>query len=423
MLRVFKFGGASINSAQGVRNLVNILSSSRQPLIVVVSAMGKNTNLLERILKDYMDNHSAFKENFNRFKKYHLDIINELFGNSEHNLLLTVNSLLDEVEDLLDGNLQGDYNFCYDQLVSYGELLSSAIISDYAQYAGVKNQLIDVRKVLICDETYREGLVDLKASEKLVKERFVFKSNSPQLYFTQGFIAGTRKGTTITLGREGSDYSAAILANLLNAEDVTIWKDVEGVLNADPKSYPNPVKLDEISFKEAIELAYAGAQIIHPKTIKPLQNKGIKLFVKSFHHPQGEGTLVYETASDISYPPILIKKSRQVLISLTPLDFSFVIEDCLSRIFAILFTHRVKANLVQSTAINFSFCVDDEEYFLPGAMKELSKNFAVRYNRQLELITIRHYTKEAIADNIQGKTIYLQQKTRSTIRMVLGNKQ
>lgn len=422
MLRVFKFGGASINSAQGVRNLVNILSLSGQPLIVVVSAMGKSTNLLERILKDYMDNHPAYKENFEAFKKYHLDIVNELFGSLTHDVMLTVNTLLAEVEDLLDGNLQGDYNYCYDQLVSYGELLSSAIISGYAQYSGVANQLVDIRKVLICDETYREGLVDLETSERLVKEAFQLKSDSSQLYFTQGFIAGTRKGTTVTLGREGSDYSAAILANLLDAEDVTIWKDVEGVLNADPKRYANPVKLDRISFKEAIELAYAGAQIIHPKTIKPLQNKGIKLFVKSFHHPQGEGTLVYETESDIAYPPILIQKTDQVLISLTPLDFSFVIEDCLSRIFATLFTHRVKANLVQSTAINFSFCVDDEEYFLPGAIKELSKSFAVRYNRRMELITIRHYTKEVIAENTKGKTIYLQQKTRSTIRMVLGDK-
>lgn len=420
MVRVFKFGGASIKSADGIKNLMSILSSHPQPLIVVVSAMGKNTNLLERILKGYMDGDTSFRGYLAELKQFHIEVVNTLFGVNHNSTRLRVDLLLSEIETLLNGTLQGDYNYCYDQLVSYGELLSTCIISDYAQHVGITNRFVDVRTVLRSDETYREGIIDLELSRKLAKKTFVFNNDTPSLYITQGFIAGTHQGKTVTLGREGSDYSAAILANLLDADDVTIWKDVEGVLNADPKLYPNPIKIDRLSFKEAIELAYAGAQILHPKTIKPLQNKSIRLYVKSFIHPQAEETLIYETDGDINYPPILIQKPNQVLISLTPLDFSFVIEDCLSRIFAILFKHRVKANLVQSTAINFSFCVDDEEYFLPGAIKELSRSFAVRYNRRLELLTIRHYTKEAIQEQVNGKTIYLQQKTRSTIRMVLG---
>jgi aspartate kinase len=278
--------------------------------------------------------------------------------------------------------------------------------------------LVDARKALISDCTYREGNVDLEQSQKLSQQVFDFtKSN---IYITQGFIAGTAKGTTTTLGREGSDYTAALLANLLDAIDVTIWKDVEGVLNADPRIFPNTVKLSEVSFKEAIELAYCGAQIIHPKTIKPLQNKGIPLYVKSFLNPSAEGTRITPNAQRNELPPILVLKTNQALISLSPNDYSFVIEDCLSRIFAIFYKHRVKVNLVQSSAISFSVCVDNEKHFLPGAMKELSTDFAVRYNENLNLLTVRHYTKEVIDELTHGRTLYLQQLTRSTARFVMA---
>lgn len=418
-VRVFKFGGASVKSAEGVKKLVNILKDQNGPLVVVVSAMGKTTRLLERMLKGYIDGNIAFWQDFDELKQFHLNIIDSLFCTKDNTCKPRVDKLLGDLETMLRGKPKGDYNYCYDQLVCHGELLSTAIVADYAKSVGLDSQYVDIRSVLQSDETYREGNIDYSTSQLLSNKVFTFKNESPRIYITQGFIAGTSKGTTTTLGREGSDYTAAILANLLNAKDVTIWKDVEGVLNADPKTFSNTVKLSRVSFKEAIEMAYCGAQIIHPKTIKPLENKSIKLFVKSFLKPHAEGTLVYQCDSAIDYPPMLIQKSNQVLISLTPLDFSFVIEDCLSKIFATLYKHRVKANLIQSSAINFSICVDNEEHFLPGAIQELDLDFSVKYNKNLELLTIRHYSDEVVEENTRGRDVLLTQKTRSTIRVVV----
>ncbi len=421
-IKVFKFGGASVKSAQGVENLLNIVSLYNNPLVIVVSAMGKTTSLLERILKYYLSEDEALWDGYKQLAKYHLDIVQELFGNNTNTAKKRVDAYLHEVEFLLKGHLKGDYNFCYDQLVSYGEMMSTSIIAEYFNYKGKSCEFVDVRKVLRSDDTYREGNVHMEISQKLCEQTFTFSKNSANVYVTQGFIAGTEHGATTTLGREGSDYTAAILASLLNSREVTIWKDVDGVLNADPKLFQNTLKLRQVSFKEAIELAYCGAQIMHPKTIKPLQNKGIKLFVKSFLNPTAEGTLVYDTDEHIDYPPIQILKSRQVLVSLTPLDYSFIIEDCFSRIFGTLFKHRVKVNIVQSSAINFTFVVDDEEHFLPGAIKELSNSFAVRFNRGMELLTIRHYSQEVVEELTKGRTVFLQQKTRSTIRLVMATK-
>lgn len=418
-VRVFKFGGASVKSAEGVKKLVKILNDQNDPLVVVVSAMGKTTSLLERLLKGYIDGNNVFWQDFDELRQFHLSITENLFCIKDNSCKAKVDKLLGDLEAMLRGKPMGDYNYCYDQLVCYGELLSTVIIADYAKLIGLDSQYVDIRDVLQSDETYREGNIDFNASQLLSNKTFVFKDESPRAYITQGFIAGTSKGTTTTLGREGSDYTAAILANLLNAKDVTIWKDVEGVLNADPRTSVNTIKLSRVSFKEAIEMAYCGAQIIHPKTIKPLENKSIKLFVKSFLKPHAEGTLVYQCDSAIDYPPMLIQKSNQVLISLTPLDFSFVIEDCLSKIFAALYKHRVKANLIQSSAINFSICVDDEEYFLPGAIDELNRNFVVRYNKNLELLTIRHYSDDVVEENTRGRDVLLTQKTRNSIRVVV----
>ena len=418
LIKVFKFGGASVKSAEGVKNLVKIIEGYKQPLVVVVSAMGKTTNLLEQILKGYLRQDKSFWDDFSEFKQFHMQITDALFGASDAKCHNDVSKLLAEVEVLLQSKPKGDFNFCYDQLVCYGELLSTKIIANYAANVGLNSQWVDIRRTLISDDTYREGNIDFNLSKELCEKTFRFGHGLPSLFITQGFIAGTPNGLTTTLGREGSDYTAAILANLLNAADVTIWKDVEGVLNADPRIFDKTVKLSRVSFKEAIELAYCGAQIIHPKTIKPLQNKSIKLYVKSFLNPTAEGTLVYQTDSVIDYPPVYIRKENQVLVSLTPVDFSFVIEDCLSRIFAILFKHRVKVNLVQSSAISFSVCVDDEEHFLPGALDELKQSFAVKYNKGLELLTVRHYTQSVIDNSLLGKKVFLKQTTRSTMRVV-----
>ncbi len=416
-IRVFKFGGASVKTADGIRNLAKILKDNASRLVVVVSAMGKTTNALERMLDEYLQGNVNNSE-LSNLKNFHFDIASELFADSNHVVFQKLNSAFGKMMVFMELNKSTDYNFCYDQLVSFGEILSTIIISEYLCSEGVSNKWIDIRKVLRSDENYREGNIDFNVSLNQCVETFSFEGTS--LYITQGFVAGTSSGTTTTLGREGSDYTAAILANLLNASDVTIWKDVEGVLNADPKIFSNTVRLNTVSFKEAIELAYCGAQIIHPKTIKPLQNKKIPLFVKSFVNPNGVGTKIVETEERFDYPPVLIQKTDQVLISLTPKDFSFVIEDCLSKIFAVLYKHRVKANLVQSSAISFSICVDNEEHFLPGAINDLRIDYNVRYNKNLKLLTIRHYTQDKIDELVGGRTVFLEQKTRSTARYVIS---
>lgn len=416
MLNIFKFGGASVKDAQGVKNLAEIVRSNTGDLIVVVSAMGKTTNALEQLLSHYISDSPKIWETFSAIRNYHLTIAASLYQNVCPDRVKEIEELLINLEQRLKVRPQENYNFNYDQIVSYGELISTKIVSTYLNAIGVKNDWVDVREVLRTDSNFREGNVDYNVSHQLCEQKFNFIKD--KIFVTQGFIGGTVDGYTTTLGREGSDYTAAILANLLDAQSVTIWKDVDGVLNADPRIFPDTIKLDRVSFREAIELAYCGAQIIHPKTIKPLQNKQISLFVKSFTNISSIGTCVYQTEEHIDYPPIRIVKTNQVLVSLTPRDFSFVIEDCLSKIFAVLYNHRVKANLVQSSAISFSICVDNEDHFLPGAIEELNKSFEVKYNEGLELLTVRHFTQELIDKMIRGRSVFLQQKTRSTIRVV-----
>lgn len=420
-LRVYKFGGASVKSAEGVKNLAQILKLTSNNLIVVVSAMGKTTNALERLLDLYLTASKSLWDSFDALKEYHQQIVDDLFPtDSTQSVLNSIGNSFHELELMLKTKPKDDYNFYYDQIVSYGEILSTQIVFEYLKSKGFNILWIDARKVLRSNSNFREGIIDMEQSQTFCRNTFTFEGAS--VYITQGFIAGTANGYTTTLGREGSDYTAALLANLLDASDVTIWKDVEGVLNADPRIFPNTVKLNEVSFKEAVELAYCGAQIIHPKTIKPLQNKGIPLFVKSFLNPSASGSRIVPDVEVEQLPPVLVLKTNQVLISLTPRDYSFVIEDCLSRIFAIFYKHRVKVNIVQSSAISFTVCVDNEKHFLPGAMAELAIDFSVRYNEKLELLTIRHYTREVISELTQGKTIYLQQLTRSTARFVLDER-
>lgn len=416
MLNVFKFGGASVKDAQGVKNLAEIVRSHPGNLVVVVSAMGKTTNALEQLLAKYIAGDDKVWDDLASIKEYHLAIANELLQSRWPKGISEIEDEFKSLESYLKTQPTGGYSFNYDQIVSYGELISTKIISAYLNATSISTKWVDIRTVLLTDANFREGNVDFKKSEELSRKQFLF--NGKSIYVTQGFIGGTADGHTTTLGREGSDYTAALLANLLDAQSVTIWKDVEGVLNADPRVFPDAIKLDEVSFKEAIELAYCGAQIIHPKTIKPLQNKQIPLYVKSFANPVAAGTKVYQTEERIGYPPIRIVKTNQVLISLTPRDFSFVIEDCLSRIFALLYRNRVKANLVQSSAISFSICVDNEDHFLPGAIRELNSSFEVKYNKGLELLTVRHYSQEVIERMLRGKKVFLQQKTRSTLRAV-----
>jgi len=419
VIRIFKFGGASVKSADGIKNLATIVKKfSHEKVVIVVSAMGKTTNALERILASYLNSDSSINSELETLKNYHFGVAQELLGTDKgHFMYAELDRLFSDLASKLEQKPTEGYDYCYDQIVSFGELLATKIVSIYLNYLSITNRWIDARACIQSDNSYREGIIDFTTSKYLCQKTFNFEGEN--LYITQGFIAGTPMGTTTTLGREGSDYTAAILANLLDAKDVTIWKDVEGVLNADPKIFANTCKLDFVSYQEAIELAYCGAQIIHPKTIKPIQNKKIPLFVKSFINPDAVGTQIAHSDSQLKLPPVLVLKQNQVLISLTPRDFSFVIEDSLSKIFAILYKHRVKVNLVQNSAISFSICVDEEKHRLPKAIEELQVDFTVRYNSNLELLTIRHYTKQAIDEQVGDKVVYLQQRTRSTSRFVM----
>lgn len=421
-LKVFKFGGASVHSSEGVRNLGRILSQQGTTrLIVVVSAMGKTTNALERVLKGYMQGDGSYQVDLQQIKQYHLDITADLWpGQPDAEIFGRLRAIFAELDKTLSIRPNQAYDYHYDQIVSFGEIISTTIVSAYLNSAGLSSTWIDARNCLRTNAQHREAIVDFTTSKGLCEK--AFKATSSQIVVTQGFIASTAFGATTTLGREGSDYSAAILTNLLDASDLTIWKDVEGVLNADPKLFKATQKLDFISYNEAIELAYCGAQIIHPKTIKPLQNKHIPLYVKSFMSPTSCGTTISENRTAKALPPIYALKRDQMLISLIPRDFSFVIEDSLSKIFALLHRHRVKVNLVQSTAISFSLCVDDETDRLPAAINELQSDFELRLNKNLELLTIRHYTQQSINEQVGTRTVYLQQRTRTNARFVMDRK-
>ena len=455
-MKVYKFGGASVKSADGVKTLLEIIGSEKSKLVVVVSAMGKTTNMLEEVVNSYFNCKPDLAQNVQIVKDFHKNLVNELFchcglapqslescchsdesqnrfclqtiAGQAHNdnakqTITTSNAVtgLDEIFSRLDEILSQkpslSYDFEYDRIVSFGEILSTFIVSDYLNSQGCKNQFIDVRTCLKSDDNYREGNIDFELSQQFVSN--VLNFSDTQLYITQGFIAGTTTNQTTTLGREGSDYSAALLASMLDAESVTIWKDVSGVMNADPKRYSDVQIIPRLSYKEAIELSYCGASVIHPKTVKPLKNKKIPLYVKSFIEPQKEGSVINEFKEKVEMPPIYINKTNQVLLSLTPRDFSFIAEERLSSIFSLLAHYKVKVSIIQSSAISFSLCIDYNAMIFPSMIKELQDEYEVKYNTDVELITIRHYSKEIIDKLINRKDVVLEQRERVTARFVL----
>jgi aspartate kinase len=426
---VFKFGGASVNSADGFRNVVRILKKNRKtPIMAVVSAMGKTTNALELMLKHYRNNDPILLiESFNAIYDSHFEVIRELFPDKNHMVYGEAESLFDQLRGYLrKGHLyektRRTYDFEYDQIVSYGELFSSCILGNYLNSKGIHCKLLDARELIITDDTYRDAKVDWEKTAERIEAAVLpcFEVGVPiSVVLTQGFIASDSKGNSTTLGREGSDYSSAILAYILKSQEVTIWKDVPGVLNADPKWFKNPKKLPLISYREAIELAYYGASVIHPKTIRPLENAGIKLFVKSFKKPTTAGTLIKNIDQwNISFP-IYIRKQNQVLISMSPRDFSFIVEENFSHIFTVLARYRAKTNLMQNSAISFSICLERNDEVLSDLIEELSLNYEIRYNYNVDLFTIRHYTPSAISRFIKGRTVLLEQKTRNTVHFVV----
>jgi aspartate kinase len=418
---VFKFGGASVKDADAIRNVASILSLYPGiKLTVVVSAMGKSTNKLEEIV-DALEskNHKLFVGLVDELEAFHMDIMAALFPERHFKIYQTIEELFETLRTRFEAVFSDNKSFEYDQIVSLGEVLSSQIVSAYLIEQDFSVQWMDARKLIRTDHTYQEGKVDWKKTEQLVQERMLVAFHDSDILLTQGFMGHTSEGFTTTLGREGSDYTAGILAFCGQAESVTIWKDVPGMLNADPKYFSNTKKLEAISFKEAIELSYYGASVIHPKTIQPLQNRNIPLFVKSFLDPKAAGTVIQSSSSKDHLIPSYIFKFDQVLFSFTPKDFSFIVEENLSVIFGKLSDMNVKINLMQNSALSFSILTDQKKMKKDELLSLFQEDYEVKYNEDLSLVTIRHYDEQTIEQVTVGKEIILQQRTRHTARFVL----
>lgn len=423
-IRVFKFGGASVRNAEAVKNVAEIIRNYKGTdyLVVVISAMGKTTNALEVLVnKGYKK--EDFSKELDELRNYHYQIIHELFQNS-----LEIRKEIDEIFEeiriiLLTVAPHEEYNFVYDQVVCQGEILSTKIIAAYLNNIGIKTEYKDARGLIRTDNTYREGKVNWNITEYLIKQHIepIFTKGNDTIVVTQGFIGKSSEGNSTTLGREGSDYSAAIFAYSLNASDVTIWKDVPGVLNADPKYFEDAQLLNQLSYYDAIELTYYGATVIHPKTMKPLQNKHITLRVKSFINPANPGTVINDK-EPLAVIPSFIFKVNQSLISISPKDFSFIMEENLSEIFGLLAKYRVKVNLMQHSALSFQVCVDFDEQKITPLLMDLERNFVIEHKTNLELITVRNYNQATVERLLKEKELLVEQKNSHTIRLVVENK-
>jgi len=417
MSKVFKFGGASVKDAEGVKNLASVLQSTKEKdLIVVVSAMGKMTNSFEGIVSDYFSNPESLMASVSEVYNYHFKIISELFPSSTHPIFHRINSLFKELNHFLKTTKSKNHPFVYDQVVCYGELSSTSIVSAYLSEVNIKNTLLDVRTCIKTNASYRDAIVDWEATQQNI-ERFV---NQKGITITQGFLGSEDTNNfTTTLGREGSDYTAAIFGYCLNSQSVTIWKDVPGVLNADPRYFAKTQLLKHISYREAIELAFYGATVIHPKTLQPLQRKEIPLFVKSFVNPLDTGTCVGKGVTLDPQTSCFILKRNQVLISLSSLDFSFMIENNISEVFKLLHDYKMRVEIIQNSAISFSVCVDNKFNNLEPLLAKLRERFNVKWNEGVTLYTIRHSKPMEIKALINGREVLIKQESRDTVQLVI----
>jgi len=414
-MRVFKFGGASVKDAKGVKNLISVLDQvGHDNTLIIVSAMGKTTNALEQVIGNYFDNKPELQQAIQAVMTYHNDIVLELFENKNHPVFDITNALFEELTTFLKTNKSPDYNFVYDQVIGFGELVSTTIISQFLNLNGFTNNWIDVRQLIKTDDYYRRANVNWDLTQQLITKHV----DTSKLNITQGFLGSDKNNFTTTLGREGSDYTAAILAYCLSADSVTIWKDVPGVLNADPRHFKNAQLLNAISYTEAIELAFYGASVIHPKTLQPLQRKEIPLYVKSFLQPNEDGTIVSKIKGIEPKVPCFIVKQNQVLLSLSTLDFSYIVEDNISEIFNLLSKYKMKVDVIQNSAISFSVCFDNNYNNLEPLLLHLKAKFKVTCNDNVSLYTIRHYNQKAIADLEVGKTVLLKQMFQETLQIV-----
>ena len=414
-MRIFKFGGASVKDANGIKNVFSVLEKvGHQDTLLVISAMGKTTNALEIVINNYFDKSPELHSSLQDVKKYHNQILLDLFDDEEHDVYFAVNSHFADLEYFLRSNKSPNYNFVYDQVICYGEIVSTTIVSHYFNHIGLKNNWIDVRNFIKTNNNYRDADVDWERTQQFISKGI----NKKALSITQGFLGSDDNNFTTTLGREGSDYTAAIFAYCLNAESVTIWKDVPGVMNADPRFFENAILLNQISYREAIELAFYGATVIHPKTLQPLQKKEIPLFVKSFINPLLPGTSVSKGKDLEPQTPCFIIKRDLLLISLSSIDFSFIMEENISEIFALFHQYKMKVSLIQNSAISFSVCIEDKFGKFNELKNILSKKFKVAYNENVSLYTIRHFTAVAAEIVEKDKTVLLKQISRETMQVV-----
>eukprot|EP01013_Petalomonas_cantuscygni_P015802 TRINITY_DN32710_c0_g1_i1.p1 TRINITY_DN32710_c0_g1~~TRINITY_DN32710_c0_g1_i1.p1 ORF type:complete len:416 (+),score=-27.70 TRINITY_DN32710_c0_g1_i1:526-1773(+) len=414
-MRVFKFGGASVKDANAVKNVVKVLQEvGYENTLLVVSAMGKTTNAMEDIINAYFNDKQEIPAKVSELVDYHHAIVSDLFPNSSHAIYKEIKILIDEINGFLVWNKSPNYNFVYDQIVGYGELLSTTIISAYLKETGISNQWLDVRNFIKTDSNYRDTTVDWERTQKNVAN-----INQKVLNITQGFLGSDDNNFTTTLGREGSDYTAAILAYCLNADSVTIWKDVPGVLNADPRYFEETQLLNNISYREAIELAFYGASVIHPKTLQPLQRKEIPLHVKSFVNPKNKGTTVGKGVGIEPKVPCFIVKKNQVLMKLSSLDFSFIVEDSISELFKLFHQHKIKVDLIQNSAISFSVCIDNKFGGLDALLQQLKSKFKVVHHENVSLYTIRHFDNKALESLQNGHELLLEQRGKETVQLVV----
>ena len=416
-MHVFKFGGASVKDAQGVRNVATVLNQTQETnLVIVISAMGKTTNALEGVVACYFNEPTKLKQAIEAIKAYHWAICQELFTDPNQLVFSHLQELITALSSFLQTNKSTNKAYVYDQVVGYGELLSTTIVSTYLTQKGIQNTWIDIRTCIVTDSSFRDACVNWQKTKQHIVKNIAPKG----ITITQGFLAAEASNNfTTTLGREGSDYTAAILAYCLDAAGVTIWKDVPGVLNADPRYFNTTRLLKHISYREAIELAFYGASVIHPKTLQPLQKKEIPLFVKSFYDPLSPGTCVGKGVTLDPKTACFILKKEQILLSLSSLDFSFMVEKNISDVFTLLDTYKMKVSLIQNSAISFSVVIDDAYHNLDSLLSSLRAAFRVSWNENVTLYTIRHASSKDVKSLIQNKKVLLKQESRETIQVVI----
>lgn len=418
-MKVFKFGGSSLKNVENVNKVVAILKENReQKILIVVSAMGETTNALEKIVAAHSRNSSEAISLLEALKKFHLDMVRNWIPETEGEVYALLNDLFVEIEWVLEEPPHENYDYMYDQIVGFGELLSSRIMQAVISQAGIPVNWFDARDVVLTDNLYREAWVQWDQTIARAKQTITPMLEEPGVLITQGFIGSSSENFTTTLGREGSDYSAAIFAHCLDAESMTVWKDVAGVLNADPKIFDNVIRLDRISYKEAIEMTYYGARVIHLKTVKPLQNKNIPLYIKSYLQPDDPGTCISGDV-DASYPPIIAIEKNQALLNISTLDFSFVAEQHISALFQYIAKFRLQVNTMQNTGLSFVVCFNDLDDKVDQFVEAVSGNFQVYVDRGVELITVRHYQKALLEELAEGKVVLMEERIKDTAQLVV----